>query len=204
MSDCGCEVGEAKTADDRRVLRIAFLLNVIMFFAGTIAGLIAQSSSLLADALDMLADASAYGIALMAIQRGALFKARASLLTGALLLLLGAGVLADVARRGLAGSSPQSLVMIATATVSLVVNATVLRMLGRFRQGEVHLRATWIFTRADVIANAAVILSGVLVLTTHFAWLDLVVGAGIGLYVIKEAVEILREAREANASAEAS
>jgi len=94
--------------------------------------------------------------------------------------------------------------MIATASVSLIVNATVLRMLGRFRQGEVHLRATWMFTRADVIANAAVILSGVLVLTTHLPWLDLIVGAGIGLYVIKEAVEILREAREAGAPAKAS
>jgi IS30 family transposase len=30
-------------------------------------------------------------------------------------------------------------------------------MLARYRQGEVHLRASWIFTRADVIANLAVI-----------------------------------------------
>lgn len=71
------------------MLRIALVLNLAMFVAGTAAGLIAQSSSLLADALDMLADASAYGIALMAIRRGAEFKARASLLTGTLLLLLG-------------------------------------------------------------------------------------------------------------------
>lgn len=48
------------------------------------------------------------------------------------------------------------------------------------------------------------ILSGFLVLATLLRWLDLIVGAGIGLYVIKEAAEILREAGEAGAGARAS
>ena len=115
-------------------------------------------------------------------------------------MVLGAGVLADVARRGFAGSSPESLVMIAVATVSLIVNATVLRLLTPFRSGEVHLRATWIFTRADVIANLAVIAAGLIVMLTHLTWVDLVVGAGIGLYVLKEALEILAESRGARAA----
>jgi Co/Zn/Cd efflux system component len=61
----------------------------------------------------------------------------------------------------------------------------------------VHIRAAWIFTRADVVANLGVIVSGVLVAATGVRYPDLVVGAAIGVYVIKEAVEILREAREA-------
>ncbi|MFV4677312.1 cation transporter, partial [Mycobacterium tuberculosis] len=112
-------------------------------------------------------------------------------------MLLGAGVLIDVARRGFAGSSPESLVMVAVASLSLIVNTTVLRLLGPFRSGGVHLRATWIFTRADVIANVAVIAAGLIVMVTHLPWIDLIVGAGIGLYVLKEALEILAEAREA-------
>jgi hypothetical protein len=53
------------------------------------------------------------------------------------LLVLGLGVLLDVARRALFGSAPESLVMIGVACVSLAVNATVLRTLGRFRKGEI-------------------------------------------------------------------
>jgi Co/Zn/Cd efflux system component len=90
--------------------------------------------------------------------------------------------------------------MIVIASLSLIVNATVLRLLTPFRSGEVHLRATWIFTRADVIANAAVIAAGLIVMLTHLPWIDLFVGAAIGLYVLKEALEILTESRVARAA----
>jgi len=66
----------------------------------------------------------------------------------------------------------------------------------------VHLRATWIFTRVDVIANVGVMFSGLLVLLTGSRFPDLVVGGAIGIYVIKEAIEILREAHEARAGEE--
>jgi Co/Zn/Cd efflux system component len=168
-----------------------------MFVVGVVAGIMGQSSSLIADALDMLADASAYAIAHGAIDRSASFKACAATLSGSLLLLLGCAVLLDVGRRALLGSEPASLTMIGVAFVSFLVNASVLRMLGRYRQGEVHLRATWIFTRADVVANVAVMASGLLVLLTGSRFPDLVVGGAIGVYVIREAREILIEAREA-------
>ena len=73
----------------RRTLRIALALNVTMFVVGIVAGIFGQSSGLIADALDMLADASAYAIALMAIERSGLFKARAADLSGTILLILG-------------------------------------------------------------------------------------------------------------------
>jgi Co/Zn/Cd efflux system component len=198
MSSCGCHSDEGvETEAQRRVLRIALALNATMFIIGIVAGLLGQSSSLIADALDMLADAAAYAIALGAVGRTARFKAGAATLSGSLLLLLGALVLLDVGRRALFGSAPESLVMMGVAAVSFVVNASVLRMLGRFRQGEVHLRATWIFTRVDVMANIGVMLSGLLVLLTGSRFPDLVAGVAIGAYVVKEAIEILGEAREA-------
>jgi Co/Zn/Cd efflux system component len=175
-----------------------------MFVVGLIAGLVAQSSGLIADSLDMLADAAAYSIALSAVHRDDLFKAKAANVSGGLLLVLGMGVLLDAARRGILGSAPESGIMMGIASVSLVVNATVLYLLSKYRNREVHLRATWIFTRVDVIANLAVILSGLTILLTGFRFVDLIVGAAIGFYVIKEALEILREAREARISANGS
>ena len=199
MSDCGCEAPEVKTEHERRVLYIALGLNAAMAVIGGLAGWIAQSTGLLADALDMLADATAYTIALLAIGRSALFKIRAATLSGGILFVLGVAVLFEVGRRVIYGAEPLSEWMIATALLSLAVNLTVLRLLAPMKSGEVHLRATWLFTRADVVANVGVILAGLLILWLGVPYPDYVIGTLIGLYVIKEAVEILRDARsEAN------
>jgi len=195
MTDCGSEAPELKTAEERRVLRIALVLNAAMAVVGGLAGWIAQSTGLLADALDMLSDATAYAIALIAIGRSALFKVRAAKLSGGILLVLGVGVLIEVGRRLIYGAEPLSEWMIGTAILSLVVNLTVLRLLAPMKSGEVHLRATWLFTRADVVANLGVILAGLLVLWLGVPYPDFVIGTLIGLYVIKEAIEILRDAR---------
>lgn len=203
MSDCGCEAKTDSPAQ-RRVLTFALAMNAIMFVIGLVAGLISQSSGLIADSLDMFADAVAYGIALAAFNRGFEFKAKAARLSGYVLLALGFGVLLDAARRGIFGSAPESRVMMAVASLSLIVNATVLYLLGAYRDQGVHLRATWIFTKVDVIANLAVILSGLTIWLTGFRYLDLVVGAAIGLYVIKEGFKILNEAKEAGAKAQQS
>jgi len=175
-----------------------------MAVIGGLAGWIAQSAGLLADALDMLSDATAYAIALMAIGRSALFKVRAATLSGGILLALGVGVLVEVGRRLMYGADPLSEWMIGTALLSLVVNLTVLRLLAPLKSGEVHLRATWLFTRADVVANLGVILAGLLVLWLRVPYPDFIIGMLIGLYVIKEAVEILRDARSEAGNKEGS
>lgn len=200
MSDCGCH-HEAKTAQERRVLMIALALNAAMSVIGGIAGWIAQSTGLLADALDMLSDATAYAIGLVAIGRTARFKANAAWLSGSVLLVLGVLVLVEVGRRVAQGAEPLSVWMIGTALLSLAVNVTVLRMLSPLKSGEVHLRATWLFTRADVVANVGVILAGALVLWLGSPYPDFVIGALIGLYVIKESFEILGDARRARREA---
>lgn len=189
MSSCGCH--QNATTVERKILMIALMLNATMFVVGLVAGILAQSTSLIADSLDMFADASAYTIALFAIGRSLYFKDMATTMSGSLLLLLGVGVLVEVIRRAWIGSFPESTVIIVIACISLVINTIVLRLLNRFRKGEAHLRAAWIFTRADIVVNLSVIISGILVTLTHSRYPDLIVGFAIGLYVVKEAIEIL-------------
>lgn len=197
MADCGCGPTAVDTADQVRVLKIALALNATMFVVEVAAGWIGHSLGLIADGLDMLADASAYLIALVAVSRSARFKSNAAGLSGLLLLLLGLFVVVEAAMRISSGEPPEGLLMIAVAAIAAVVNATVLRLLNRHRNDGVHLNATWIFTRVDVIANVAVFLSGIAVLLTGVRYIDLIVGTAIGLYVIKEALEILSNARKA-------
>lgn len=193
---CECAQQSAETAADRKTLRIALALNGTMFVVGVTAGFWAESTGLIADGLDMLADAAAYTLALLAIGRTLAFKRNVARLSGILLLILSLGIIIDVARRGLLGSEPEAAVMIGFSLLSLVVNIIVLRMLSKYRDGEAHLRASWIFTRADVVANIGVFASGLVVSVTGSRYADLVVGLAIGLYVLKEAMEILRHASE--------
>ena len=184
------ECQQATTVTDKKILIIALTLNFIMFVIGLIAGIIAHSTGLIADSLDMLTDALAYSLALLAIGRSLRFKENSALVSGVFVFSLGIGVLIDVGRRALLGSAPESAIIITIAGISLLVNGVVLYLLRRFREGEIHLHATWIFTRADVIANLGVILSGGLIIFTESRYPDLIVGFAIALYIIKEAFEI--------------
>jgi Co/Zn/Cd efflux system component len=194
---CECTQVSTQTQQERATLRIALALNVAMFVIGMAAGLWAQSTGLIADSLDMLADAAAYALALLAVTRGLAFKRDAARWSGWLLLILGAGIILDVTRRTLLGSEPQGDIMMLFAVISLIVNVIVLNLLSRFRHGEVHLRTTWVFTRMDVLANIGVFASGLVVSLTHLRYADLVIGLIIGLYVMKEARDILRDAAQA-------
>lgn len=180
------------TYAEQKILSIAFALNVSMFFIGLSAGILAQSTALIADSFDMLADALAYFLGFLAVGRAIRFKIIVAKISGGLLSILGVGILLEVGRRAWLGSSPESCIMIGVACLSLIINTTVLILLHKFRKGETHLQASWIFTRADVIANLGVILAGILVLVTKSRYPDLVVGFAIGLYVIKEVFEIFR------------
>ena len=200
MTDCGSGPTAVDTADQRRVLKIALALNATMFVVEIAAGLIGHSLGLIADGLDMLADASAYVIALVALNRGLRFKSNAATASGVVLLLLGVLVLVEAVLRIEGGKQPEGLLMIGIAALAAIVNMGVLRLLNRHRDDGVHLKATWIFTRVDVIANIAVVLSGVAVLATGIRYIDLIVGTAIGLYICKEAFEILDSAHKARRS----
>jgi len=188
---------------ERRTLLTLLAINASMFVVELVAGWLADASGLVADSLDMLADASVYAIALYAVGRSVRLKADAATASGILQIALGAGVLLDVARRFAYGSEPVSALMIGIGLVALAANIACLALIARHREGGVHMRASWIFSANDVIANLGVILSGVLVCSLGSAWPDLVVGAAIGVVVVRGGVKILGEAREARAGGRA-
>lgn len=194
MSDCGCNF-EARDAEQRKVLVWLLAINATMFVVEIVAGLVAQSTGVMADSLDMLADALVYGTGLYAIGRSAAAKHRAAFWSGIFQVLLAVSILFEVVRRALYGSEPNSALMVAISVVALLANAYCLKLLSKHRDGEVHMRASWIFSRSDVIANAGVILAGILVAVTGSRWPDLVVGSGIAVVVLHGGREILREAR---------
>lgn len=190
---CDCHL-EPANQDQRRVLVTLLVINGAMFLVEFVAGIVAESSGILADSLDMLADALVYGVGLYAIGKAAAIKRQAARWAGVFQLLLATSIVVDVVRRAVFGSEPHSTLMMVTAALALVANAYCLSLLQKHRDGEVHMRASWIFSRSDVIANLGVVIAGLLVRLTDSRWPDLIVGAAVALVVIKGGSEILREA----------
>jgi Co/Zn/Cd efflux system component len=143
----------------RHVLFLLLAINATMFCLEVVAGVLANSTALLADPLDMLADATIYGIALYAVGKRDSAKPRAAFTSGVFQGVLGLLVVGEVIRRFLYGSEPASLVMIMIGAAALTANVSCLWLLRKQRHGEVHIRASWVFTRTDALANLGTILA---------------------------------------------
>lgn len=183
---------DAGDATEARVLRRLLAINAAMFVVEIVAGWWAGSVGLIADALDMFADAAVYGLALYAVGRAAAAKLAAARLAGLLQLLLALGALAETGRRMLLGAAPEGIAMVGIAVLALAANVACLALLHRHRDGGVHLRASYLFSANDVLANLGVIVAGGLVAWTGSPWPDWLIGSAIGLLVLAGAVRILR------------
>ncbi len=189
------EIRASTVEDDKQeynVLRILLGINGIMFFVEFSFGLVAQSAGLIADSLDMFADASVYGVALFAVGRSVKLKLRAAHLSGWLQMLLALGALSEVLRRFVFGSEPVSTLMIVIGCLALLANIACLLLIHKKKDRGAHMEASFIFSANDVIANTGVIIAGVLVVLTGSRYPDLIIGIIIGLIVLNGARRILR------------
>ncbi len=194
MSDCGCDV-EIKDQTQKRVLYWLLAINAVMFVVELSLGWLAESTALIADSLDMLADAIVYGIGLYAVGRAMRDKARAALASGYFQALLGCLILLDIVRRMIVGSEPVSELMMSVGIVALIANTLCLILISKHREGEVHMRASWIFSSNDVIANLGIIIGGLLVWWLDNRWPDIIIGLIISFVILRGARLILRDAK---------
>ncbi len=191
-----CECAKAsQELGEKKVLFTLLLINAGMFVLELGFGLLSESSALIADSLDMLADATVYAIALYAVGKAAIAKIRAAHISGVFQIVLGLGVLADVLRRFIWGSEPESLLMIGIGLLALIANLICLKLITRHKDGEIHMRASWIFSRNDVIANLGIIIGGLAVAITGSRYPDLLIGLMIAVIVVRGGLQICREAR---------
>ena len=195
MSNCDCGSEQAQKLE-RKTLIALLAINAAMFFTEIILGFLAESTGLIADSLDMLADAGVYGISLYVVGKGIAQQSKAATLSGILQIILGFGVIAEILRRLYFGSEPESFLIMAVGVAALIANIYCVLLISKHRDSGVHMRASWIFTTNDVIANLGVIISGGLVWIFGSRYPDLVIGAIISAIVISGGFKILHETKQ--------
>ena len=177
----------------RHVLVIVLAVNLVMFCVEFGGGLLAGSTALLADSLDMLGDAFVYGFSLFVLHRSLAWRARAAFSKGVIMAAFGVGVLVEVALRYRAGTPPLVPTMLAIGTLALAANTYCFALLWRHRSDDINLRSTWLCSRNDLIANGAVLVAAGLVAWWGSQWPDLIVGVGIAGLFLRTAFSVLRD-----------
>ena len=190
---CGADLHKVK-ASERRILIVVLIINATMFAFEFSAGLVAGSTALLADSLDMLADAIIYAIGLFALGRASHWRSRAALTSGMFQLALGAGIAIEAVFKIFIDTLPDVATMGLFGVLALIANTVCFVLLTRFRDGDINLRATWICSRNDMIGNVGVLIAAGLVWWLESGWPDIIIGLMIALVVIRSAVGIGREA----------
>jgi len=199
VSDCCSAKGKdleqlAQQADQRRVLIVVLVLNALMFVAEFTAGLIAGSAALMADSVDMLGDASVYGLSLYAITRSDRWKAGAAAAKGVFILILGIGVLVQIGVKLETGAAPSSTLMLLFGGLALAVNLYCLRLMWRFRRLDVNMSSTVECSRNDAIANVGVLIAAGAVALSGSFWPDIIVAVMIAAMFLRSAIRMLSEA----------
>ena len=198
MACTSCPSDKGGTLNDpkwRRALWIALAVNGSMFAIEMVAGIAGGPKALQADALDFFGDAANYAISLGVAGMALAWRARAALLKGATLAVLGLYVLLATAWGMLHGAAPQSEIMGVIGVAALLANGGVALMLYRFRTGDANMRSVWICSRNDAIGNVAVVLAAAGVFGTGTAWPDLIVAALMAFLGLWGGFQIIAQAR---------
>ncbi|MDR0528402.1 MAG: cation transporter [Zoogloeaceae bacterium] len=202
MASCcenkSCEIA-ALRGSHARVLWIVLAINAAMFFIEGAAGLLAHSTSLLADALDMLGDSLVYGFSLFALDRSARWQAGAAAAKGVFMLLFGLGVLAEAVLKIFNPVTPVVETMGVIGSLALAANVVCFALLYRHRSDNLNMSSTWLCSRNDLFANLGVLFAAAAGFLLTSRWPDILVGmiiAGIflasAIAVIKAAIRALR------------
>lgn len=191
-----------------RAFAIGIALNVLFVVLGVAAGLAAGSTALLADAAHNLGDvlglALAWGAA--ALARRARTTRRtyglrrttilAALANGGLVLFAIGGVVWEAVLRLDAPPHVDGALVAIVAAIGVALNSLAAALFAKGRQGDLNLRGAFLHLVADAAVSAGVVVSGVIVWRTSWAWIDPATSLAVSAVILYGTWQLVREALE--------
>lgn len=197
MADCCtnvmCEIDKLRRGQSA-TLKAVLSINAAMFVIELVAGLLAGSTALLADSLDMLGDALVYGFSLYVVARNDAWKAGSALLKGGIMGAFGFFTLGHAGYKLFNPQVPQSGTIGLIGLLALGANSLCLFLLWHHRAEDVNMRSVWLCSRNDIVANVSVLAAAAGVRLTDTQWPDLLVGLGIAALFLHSALGVMRDA----------
>jgi Co/Zn/Cd efflux system component len=185
---------EGMSEDNRRQLMIVTTISLGMFIIEALAGQLAGSQSLKADALDFVAHGITYALAFWAIGRPMPARLAAAIVKAGCLVAMGLWVAATTLYHFFVPAPPDAGIMAFIGLVGLGANAITLGTLFVQRGDGGAIGSVWLEARNDTIGNAAVIVAAGLVAILGNGAPDLIVAGVMVALFLTSAVQMLRQA----------
>ncbi len=167
-----------------RAFAVGLLLNISFVVIEFGLGILAHSIALIADSGHNLSDVLGLLLAwiasiLMRRQPSARYtygwrksSILAAFLNAIFLLLTTGGIVWESIQRLIEPGDVNGAIVIAAATVGIAINTGTALMFLSGRQGDMNIRAAFQHMAADAMVSLGVVLAGIVILFTHWLWLD--------------------------------
>ena len=195
----------AARVDDRRVLLGALLLLTGLLVAEIVAGLVAGSLALLADAGHLVTDVAALALALVASSMAARpargrwtfgfsrVEILAAQLNGLTLLLVGVWIVYAAVRRLISPPEVRGGVVLVVALAGIAVTLAASALLARASRGSLNVRGAFFHVVTDLVAFAGTAVAGGLILLTGWDRFDPIASLGVAALMLGAAGLLLRD-----------
>jgi cobalt-zinc-cadmium efflux system protein len=190
---------------DRRALAGALALLVAFMAGEIVAGLVADSLALLADAGHMLTDAAALGLALFAASMAARpahgrwtfgykrVEVLAAQINGLTLLVIGTWIVYGAVRRLIDPPDVAGGIVLVVACVGIAVNVAATSLLARTSRESINVRGAFVHVLNDLAAFVGTAVAGALVLLTGWNRFDPIASLFVAALIGWSSVALLRE-----------
>ncbi|MEK1912419.1 MAG: cation diffusion facilitator family transporter [Pseudomonas chlororaphis] len=196
--------GQVRAGHERK-LWMALGLTGSFMIAEVIGAFVTGSLALLSDAAHMMTDALALAISLVAIQVGkraadrkrtfgyARFEILAAAFNALLLFVVAFYILFEAWQRLSAPAEIQSTGMLVIAVLGLVVNLVSMRLLASASAESLNVKGAYLEVWSDMLGSIGVIVAALVIMYTGWGWVDSLVAAAIGFWVLPRTWTLLRE-----------
>ncbi len=198
------------TAEHARRLHIVLAMVVGFLVVQVAAGLLTGSLALLSDAGHMATDALGIAMSVAAIHAASAAAKRpgtnhrtfglyrleilAALANSVLLIGVGAYVLFEAVRRLQDPEEIAALPLLVIGALGLTLNVMSMVLLRRGAEDSLNVRGAYLEVVADALGSLGVLVGAAVIALTGWTWVDPVVGAAIGLFIVPRAWRLGRDA----------
>ncbi len=182
---------------DRRILLLSFAIISVFMLVEFIGGYLFNSLALMADAGHMANDSLSLGLAIVALWF-ATKKPRISqwlaVINGSSLLLIAGYIIWEAVERLQIPQTMQALPMIVVATLGLIVNLFIARLMLKANHDNLNVRAAYLHVLADLFGSVVAIISGLTAYFLAWQWADPVASLLLSLIILRSGWQVTAKA----------
>ncbi len=186
-------------------LIITMVLKIVLTIAEVLGGWFSGSLSLLSDALHNLNDVLSIVISWFAVKMAEkkhdkknTFGYRratiiAAVINATLLIIMSLFLFREAYFKFIQPEKINALIVIVIAAIGIVLNAVAVYLLHKNSEDDLNMRAVYLHFLSDALSSVGVMVGGIVIYYFDAYWIDPSLTVVIGLYILKESYEILKE-----------